>query len=356
MDSLAEYTAPATGREFFTGPVPDPRDWDARYNAWNARHSAIKRVSAEAFVIVGQGSEPTYSTVAAKQVAIFVSYNEDLWYTKPKPSGDPDPLGFAEFAQHLNAYDHSGDLWAYYDEALHQYHYPNTDHKGRREIPTWSDWSLYPQHIGEYRVPANMVLVTRDRKELIDRQLEHSIMCQDDTCRKREFDRLARDSNPYPQRRKKSDMDAVISARTSEMGHGVAVNGRQGAANTERRRDARGADAVAQNIGRLTLEPAREPVALVPPRYDTPNGEGGSHIRITPAHVLGAAPGPSTSSLDVPPITTINPSHLSYHHKSRDVGTLSHSDLIDYLDPPSGQLSGAHQDDVPMGNDVPMAN
>jgi hypothetical protein len=197
-----------------------------------------------------------------------------------------------------------------------------------------------------------MVLVTRDRKELIDRQLERNIMRQDDARRKREFDRLARDSNPYPPRRNKSDMRAVISARTSEMGHDVGANGRRAAANAERRRDARGADAVAQNIGRLTLASAGEPVAPLPPRSDTLNGEAGSRIRITPAQVLGAAPGPSTSSLDVPPITTIDPSQLSYHNESRhaDVGAMSHSDLIEYLDPQGGQLSGVHQEDVPMSN------
>jgi hypothetical protein len=117
--SLAEYTAPATNRDFFTCPVPDPQDWDVKYNAWNTMHSAIKCVSTEMFVIVGQGAEPSYSPVTAKQVALFVSYNEDLWCTKPKPTGNSDPLGFAEFAQHLNAFDRSGDLWAHYDEETH---------------------------------------------------------------------------------------------------------------------------------------------------------------------------------------------------------------------------------------------
>ncbi|KAJ7877917.1 hypothetical protein B0H14DRAFT_3435783 [Mycena olivaceomarginata] len=89
MDSLAEYTAPATGREFFTGPVPDPQDWDSRYNTWNARHSAINA-----------------SLSLCPTTRIYGTLNQ-------KPTGDPDPLGFTEFAQHLNAYDRSGDLWAF---------------------------------------------------------------------------------------------------------------------------------------------------------------------------------------------------------------------------------------------------
>jgi hypothetical protein len=62
-----------------------------------------------------------------------------------------------------------------------------------------------------------MVLVTRECKELVDRQLERSIVRQEESRRKREFDRQARDSTPYPPRRNKSDMRAAISARNREM-------------------------------------------------------------------------------------------------------------------------------------------
>jgi hypothetical protein len=197
-----------------------------------------------------------------------------------------------------------------------------------------------------------MVLVTRECKELTDCQLERNIMRQDESRRKREFDRLACDSNPYPPRRNKSDMRAVISARTSEMGHEVRTNGRRAAANVEHRGDARGVDTVAQNIGRLTLAPAGSAVAPVPPRADTQSGEAGLQVHVTPSQVLGAAAGSSSSSHNVPPITTINPSHLSYRNESRptDVGTMSHTDFIDYLDPQGTQTSNAHQEDAPMGN------
>jgi hypothetical protein len=40
---------------FFTGPIPDPQQWDPKYNLWNSKHIAVKRVSDEIFVLVGQG-------------------------------------------------------------------------------------------------------------------------------------------------------------------------------------------------------------------------------------------------------------------------------------------------------------
>jgi hypothetical protein len=62
-----------------------------------------------------------------------------------------------------------------------------------------------------------MVLVTRERKDMIDRQLERNIVRQEEARRKREFDRQAHNSTPYPVRRSKVDVCAVLSARNREM-------------------------------------------------------------------------------------------------------------------------------------------
>jgi hypothetical protein len=277
--------------------------------------------------------------VSAKQVTLFVAYNEDLWFTKPKPTGDGDPLGFAEFGQHLTAFDRSGDMWAHFDGTTNQFHYlpPSTL---TCEIPTWAAWSLHPQHISKYRVPAHMVLVTRERKDMIDRQLERNIVHQEEARCKREFNCQARNSTLYPARCSKVDVRAVISTRNREM-----------------RDDTRALDhltatvqgvRVADEVDRAVVPAlAGNTVVPAPPPLGNQLGEAGARVP-TPAQILAAGAGPSSTS-NIPPIATINPSHLvSTTDHSTDLNSMSNEELFSYLDS-RDRASNNQTQDVRMG-------
>jgi hypothetical protein len=185
-----------------------------------------------------------------------------------------------------------------------------------------------------------MVLVTRERKDMIDHQLERNIMRQEEARRKREFDRQARSSTPYPARRSKVDVRAIISARNREM-----------------RDDARALDhltAAVQGV-RVADEvdwavvpaPAGNAVVPVPPPLGNQLGEAGVRVP-APAQILAAGIGPSSSS-NIPPIATINPSHLvSTTDDSTDLNSMSNEELFSYLDS-RGRASNDQTEDVRMG-------
>ncbi|KAJ7143221.1 hypothetical protein C8R46DRAFT_1046237 [Mycena filopes] len=210
MHDHPDFTAAATDRDFFTGPVPDPQDWDPKFNAWNAEHHAVKRVSAEVFVLVGQGQETgTYVVVSAKQAAMFVRHNEELWYKPNAKDCGEDPLYYPQFAMHLTSFDQSTDLWAFYDNQEKRYRYPVGD-PARDTIPTWGSWLVCPQHIGEYRVPSDKALVSKER------QWERNLLRQAQARHKRESERDARGRGiePYADAKSRKDIRAAILART----------------------------------------------------------------------------------------------------------------------------------------------
>jgi hypothetical protein len=189
-----------------------------------------------------------------------------------------------------------------------------------------------------------MVLVTRERKDMIDRQLERNIVRQEEARRKREFDHQARNSAPYPARRSKVDVRAVISARNQEMRDDARALDHLTAAV----QGIRVADAVNQAV---VPAPAGNAVAPAPPPFGNQLGDAGVRVP-TPAQILAAGAGPSPTS-NIPPIATINPSHLSYRDESgtpTDIGTMSHADFIDYLDPQGNRASNTHSEDVRMGS------
>ncbi|KAJ7439919.1 hypothetical protein B0H11DRAFT_1934147 [Mycena galericulata] len=331
MYELADYTATITGREFFTGPIPDAQFWDTKHNAWNAKHHAIKRVSDETFALVGQGQNTgTHIPLSAKQAAMFISHNEDLWYNSHAKDRGPDPLGYAEFALHMHSFDQSGDLWAYYDPQERRYIYPQGDDR-QCEIPSWGTWLVFPQHIGEYRVRADQALVSKERKEFIDRQWERNLMRQDEARRKRDLERQARSNGPYP-KRNRNDMRAAIAARSQEAADGVrAVNA---AANLPGNRNRR---------NRGTHASAATPVQAAPPApvLTTPAApvqavaDVPAHHAPTPAQIIGAAPVQSTAS-HIPPITTIDPAHFSSHDSpdplADPLATLTNEEFMEMLE------------------------
>jgi hypothetical protein len=128
-------------------------------------------VSHEIFVLVGQGQQTgTYlGVVTAKQVAAILSHNEELWFRPPEDGRRlVEPLGFATFSMHASAWDGADYLWCFYDEqgSCYTYSTPNVE----SSIPSWTSWLVHPQHIGEFRVPGGMTLVSTQRKKLIDDQ------------------------------------------------------------------------------------------------------------------------------------------------------------------------------------------
>ncbi|KAJ6458439.1 hypothetical protein C8R45DRAFT_942663 [Mycena sanguinolenta] len=167
--------------EHFTGPIPDPQLWDPKYNLWNSKRIAFKRVSDEIFVLLGQGQDSgTYlNVVTAKQVALFLSHNERLWMEPPKDGKRiPEPLGFSVFSMHASAFDGPEFVWSFWDEKASRYVYTTTDGLNGITIPHWTSWLVHPHHIGEYRVPKGMALVDARRKRMIDAQLERNILSQ----------------------------------------------------------------------------------------------------------------------------------------------------------------------------------
>ncbi|KAJ6592566.1 hypothetical protein B0H19DRAFT_1088044 [Mycena capillaripes] len=313
-----DFTAPATNHDFFTGPVPDPQTWDPKFNTWNAKHHAVKRVSPETFVLVGQGQNSgVHVVISAKQVALFITHNEELWYNQDAQDRDCDPLGYAQFAMHLNAYDSSTDLWAFYDN--------------QAEIPTWGTWSVFPQHIGEFRVPSGMALVSKERKDLVERQWERNLLRQEESRRKRELGRQTRDLEPYPTtKRNKDDMRAAISAR------GKAVRNDSRAAvprTTARQGHRRNNQAVPAPAPVPLAQPA--PVVLTQPLQMVVQPVGPAH---TPA---------SGSSQNIPPITTIDPAHFASHDDSdalTNLATMTNEEFMEMM----GKGSGQTQEDATM--------
>ncbi|KAJ7817725.1 hypothetical protein B0H13DRAFT_2379473 [Mycena leptocephala] len=347
MFDLAEFTASTTGRKFFTGPVPDPQNWDTKFNSWNAKHNTIKRVSNEAFVLIGQGQQTgTHMVVSAKQVALFVTHNEDLWYNKNANNYDSDPLGYAYFAMHLSSFDQSTDLWAFYDVKESRYVYPQAD-SSQSELATWGSWFVHPQHIGEYRVPGRMVLVSKERKELIDRQFERNILQRDEVCRKRDFDRKARDFEPYPMHKNKNDMCAAISARSRETRDDVC------AANTAAKPGSRRNNAAAPALVPVPVQPAPVQVQLQAPAQPLANVSAHDlRMPVTPAQIFDAGSAQSTAQY-TPPITTLDPMQLMSHNDLSDpVTNLPHmtdEEFMTILGTASGQVVQA--EDTEMGGE-----
>ncbi|KAJ7846774.1 hypothetical protein B0H13DRAFT_2362825 [Mycena leptocephala] len=313
MFDLAEFTASTTGHEFFTGPVPDPRNWDTKFNSWNAKHNTIKRVSNEAFVLVGQGQQTsTHMVVSAKQVALFVTHNEDLWYNKNANDYDSDPLGYAYFAMHLSSFDQSTDLWTFYDVKESRYVYPLAN-SSQSELATWGSWLVHPQHIGEYRVPGGMVLVSKERKELINRQFERNILRQDEVRRKHDFDRQTRDFEPYPKRKNKNDMRAAIFARSRETRDNVR------AANTAAKPGNHRNNAAATPAPvPVPVQPTSVQVQLQAPAQPLANVSAHDlHTPVTPAQIFDAGSAQSTAQY-IPPITTLDPVKLMSNNDLSD--------------------------------------
>ncbi|KAJ7067774.1 hypothetical protein B0H15DRAFT_807430 [Mycena belliarum] len=288
MNDLAEYTTPVTGREFFTGPIPDPQDWDSKFNTWNAKHHAIKRVSDEVFALVGQGQETgTYVSVSAKQVALFVAHNEDLWYNLDKKVHGTAPLGYSSFAMHLISFDSSADVWAYFDDQTKSYVYPTSGDGARLDIPSWSTWSVHPQQIGEYRIPGGMALVSQENKDAMDRQIERNWVRQQQAQRRREFKRQAHADGSISKPKPRREVQAAILART---------------------REARGGDPAAGGERRTTRQHLPNHAAAHQEQVPTTG-----HNTTTPASTSALTPAPTTitapvqfASNHIPPITTID--------------------------------------------------
>ncbi|KAJ7260474.1 hypothetical protein B0H12DRAFT_1069708 [Mycena haematopus] len=198
--------------DFFTGRIPKPEAWDPKYRLWNDKCIAVKRVSDEMFVLVGQGQRTgEYTTVTAKQVALYVHHNTELWYNPPKGPHHADPLGYNEFAMHLSAWDGADFYWAHYDEKAALYSY--TASSGDGELATWASWLVHPHHIAEYRVPEGKALISLQRTEMIENQWDRNLIKQEEHRRQREAKRNTRErAEPYPAR----DMRAAILARTTE--------------------------------------------------------------------------------------------------------------------------------------------
>ncbi|KAJ7891460.1 hypothetical protein B0H13DRAFT_2340548 [Mycena leptocephala] len=332
MFDLAEFTASTTG------PVPDPRNWDTKFTSWNAKHNTIKRVSNEAFVLVGQGQQTsTHMVVSAKQVALFVTHNEDLWYNKNANDYDSDPLGYAYFAMHLSSFDQSTDLWTFYDVKESRYVYPLAN-SSQSELATWGSWLVHPQHIGEYRVPGGM----------------------DEVRRKHDFDRQTRDFEPYPKRKNKNDMRAAIFARSRETrdnvraantaakpgnhrnnrgvaqeprSHGVALGPCAKIAGEWLKRATNESSThlvapwLLRNLSNAAAAPAPVPVPVQPtsvqvqlqaPAQPLANVSAHDlHTPVTPAQIFDAGSSQSTAQY-IPPITTLDPVKLMSNNDLSD--------------------------------------
>ncbi|KAJ7501997.1 hypothetical protein B0H11DRAFT_1907495 [Mycena galericulata] len=294
--------------------IPDTQFWDTKHNAWNAKHHAIKRVSDETFALVGQGQNTgTHIPLSAKQAAMFISHNEDLWYNSHAKDRGPDPLGYAEFAPHMHSFDQSGDLWAYYDPQERRYIYPQGD-DCQCEIPSWGTWLVFPQHIGEYRVRTDQALVSKERKEFIDRQWERNLMRQDEARRKRDLERQARGNGPY--------LKAEAQPERHERRYRRPFSGGR------RRTRASAATPVQAAPPAPVLTTPAAPVQAV---ADMP-----AHHAPTPAQIIGAAPVQSMAP-HIPPITTIDPAHFSSHNDSPDplanpLATLTNEEFMEMLE------------------------
>ncbi|KAJ7153361.1 hypothetical protein C8R46DRAFT_1042365 [Mycena filopes] len=316
MYEFSDYTAPTSDRDFFTGPVPDAQYWDPKFNAWNAKHHAVKRVSRELFVLVGQGQDTgTYVAVSAKQVALFVTHNEGLWFNHESKRG-PDPLGYPQFAMHLIAFDSSNDVWAYFDDQAKQQVYPTSGDGAQLDIPTWETWSVHPHQIGEYRVPGGMALVSQESSEAIERQKERHWIQQQKARRKRELERQARSGEPYAKSRNESEVRAAILARTQGAGNGgqAVRGGRRNGAKT---------------------------------RQHLPN-----HAPPPQAQV-------QSTSANTPPITTINPAQIASTSLDmppvpQNFDNMSETDLLKYLESHAAGASTAQSEDTNMDADTPL--
>ncbi|KAJ7710843.1 hypothetical protein B0H17DRAFT_1190524 [Mycena rosella] len=228
---------------------------------------------------------------------------------------------------------HAAPLCAGHDvvDQAGRYVYPTSD-TPTCELATWGSWFVHPQHIGEYRVPGDKVLVSKERKELIDRQWERNLVRQEESRRKREFERQARSTEPYPKHKSKNEMRAAILARSQETAGGVpAANA--GARATARTRN-------------------RPPNRAAPPQAQV---EQALPVTTAPAApVQPPVPVQSTSD-NIPPISTIDPAELtSTSHNDPPVpdnlDNMSHEEFLHFLDTASNQGSVTQGEDTVMGD------
>ncbi|KAJ7104742.1 hypothetical protein C8R44DRAFT_746421 [Mycena epipterygia] len=86
---------------------------DERHHAFNAVHSAIKRVSTTLFRLEVPGLD--HELIDACTVRLFAEYNVALVSRDDLPG--LVPAYYVNFAQNMNAHDDSGFGWAYIDES-----------------------------------------------------------------------------------------------------------------------------------------------------------------------------------------------------------------------------------------------